>query len=45
METSLVSARLQLEGVNGVDNDTKESVMILTEKGNIAEEMLSYEER
>lgn len=45
METSLVSARLQLEGVNGVDNDTKESVMILTEKGNIAEEMLSYEEK
>lgn len=45
METNLTSARLQLEAVNGVDNETKESVAILTEKGNIAAEILSYQER
>lgn len=45
LETNLASARLQLEGVNGVDNAAKESVVILTEKGNIAEEVLSYEEK
>lgn len=45
MKTNLTSVRLQLESVNGVDNDTKKSVAILTEKGNIAAEILSYQEK
>jgi len=45
METNLTSARLQLKAVNGVDNDTKENVAILTEKGNVAAEKLSYQEK
>lgn len=45
METNLTSAGLQLESVNGVDYQTRESVAILTEKGNIAAEMLSYQEK
>ncbi len=45
METNRTSAGLQLETVNGVDNKTKESVAILTEKGNVATEVLNYQER
>jgi len=45
MKANLTSAKLQLESVNAVDNDTKKSVAILTEKGNIAEEILSYQEK
>lgn len=45
MKTNLTSARLQLESVNSVDNDTQKSVAILTEKGNIAAEILSYQEK
>lgn len=45
LETNLTSAKLQLENVNGVDNESKELISILTEKGNIAAEILSYEEK
>lgn len=45
METNLTSARLQLDAVNGVDNEAKETVAILTEKGNIAAEILTYEDK
>lgn len=45
METNLTSAKLQLDVVNGVDNEAKETVAILTEKGNIASEILTYEDK
>lgn len=45
LETNLTSARLQLDAVNGVDNEAKETVAILTEKGNIAAEILTYEDK
>lgn len=45
METNLTSAKLQLDVVNGVDNEAKETVAILTEKGNIAAEILTYEDK
>lgn len=45
METNLTSARFQLEAVKAVDNETKKSVAILTEKGNVEAEMLSYQEK
>lgn len=45
METNLTSAKLQLETVNSVDNKSEESVAILTEKGSIAAEILSYENK
>ncbi len=43
--TNLTSAKLKLDAVNGVDNEAKETVAILTEKGNIAAEILTYEEQ
>lgn len=45
LETNLTSAKLQLDAANGVDNKSKESVAILTEKGNIASEILNYEDK
>lgn len=45
METNLTSAKLQLDAANGVDNKAKETVAILTEKGNIAAEILTYEDK
>ena len=45
LETNLTSAKLQLDAVNGVDNEAKETVAILTEKGNIAAEILTYEDK
>lgn len=45
LETNLTSAKLQLDAVNGVDNEAKETVTILTEKGNIATEILTYEDK
>ena len=45
LETNLTSAKLQLDAVNGVDNEAKETVAVLTEKGNIAAEILSYEDK
>lgn len=45
LKTSLTSSKLQLDAVTGTDNKAKESVAILTEKGNIANEILSYEEK
>ena len=45
LETNLTSTKLQLDTVNGVDNDTKETVSILMEKGNIAAEILTYENK
>ena len=45
LETNLTSAKLQLDAVNSVDNETKETVAILTEKGNIATEILTYEDK
>ena len=45
METNLASAKLQLEAINSADNETKESVAILTEKGKVAAEILNYEDK
>lgn len=45
LETNLTSAKLQLDAVNGTDNEIKESIAILTEKGKIAEEILTYEDK
>lgn len=45
LETNLTSAKLQLDAVNEVGNEERESVAILTEKGNVAEEILSYERK
>lgn len=45
LETNLTSAKLQLDAVSGGNNEAKESVAILTEKGNIAAEILSYEDK
>ena len=45
LETNLTSAKLQLDAVNGVDNEAKETFAILTEKGNIAAEILTYEDK
>ncbi|TGY88734.1 HlyD family efflux transporter periplasmic adaptor subunit [Petralouisia muris] len=45
LETNLTSAKLQLDAVNGVDNKAKETVAILTEKGNIEAEILTYEDK
>ncbi len=45
LEMNLASAKLQLNAVNGTDNQTKETVAILTEKGNISAEILSYENK
>lgn len=45
MESNLNSTKLQLNAVNGVDNDAKENVAVLTEKGNVAAEILNYENK
>jgi multidrug resistance efflux pump len=45
METNLTSAKLQLDAANGIDNKAKEKVAVLTEKGNIAAEILTYEDK
>lgn len=45
METSLTSAKLQLESVNSAGNEAKKNVAVLTEKGNIAAEILNYKEK
>ena len=45
LETNLTSAKLQLDAVDGVDNKEKETIAILTEKGNIAAERLTYEDK
>lgn len=45
LESNLISAKLQLQATKDVDNDTKESIAILTEKGNIAAEILNYQEK
>ncbi len=45
MEANLISTRLQLESIRDSDNETKSSVAILTEKGNVAAEILSYQEK
>lgn len=45
LESNLTSAELQLGAINGVDKESKETVAILTEKGNIATEILNYEEK
>lgn len=45
LEANLTSAKLQLDAVNDVDNETKETIAILTEKGNIAAEILTYEDK
>lgn len=45
METNLTSVKLQLEAVEGVDYDAKENAVILTERGNVAAEILIYQEK
>ena len=45
LETNFTSAKSQLDALNGVDNEENEMVAILTEKGNIAAEILIYEDK
>ncbi|MDY6329340.1 MAG: HlyD family efflux transporter periplasmic adaptor subunit [Lachnospiraceae bacterium] len=45
LNTNLTSAKLQLDTVNDTDTKTEKSVAILTEKGNIAAEILSYKDK
>lgn len=45
LEANLTSAKLQLQATKDVDSDTQESIVILTEKGNIAAEILNYREK
>lgn len=45
LESNLISAELQLDTLNGVDGEAKGTVAILTEKGNVAAEILSYESK
>lgn len=45
LETNLTSAKLQLDAVNGVDTESKEMIAILTEKGNISAEILTYKDK
>ena len=45
LNTNLTSAKLQLDAVNDTDNAAKETAAILTEKGNIAAEILTYEDK
>lgn len=45
LESNLVSAKLQMELLNDKDGKTKEAIVILTEKGNIAAEILNCKER
>lgn len=45
LEANLTSAKMQLNAVNGIDNEVKETIAVLTEKRNIAAEILSYEDK
>lgn len=45
MDMNLTSSKLQLESVNSVDTQSKKQIAILTEKGNIAAEILNYQEK
>lgn len=45
LKTNLTSAKLQLDAVKDSDNEAKEEIAILTEKGNIAAEILVYEDK
>lgn len=45
LETNLTSAKLQLEALNDGDDKAKETVALLTEKGNIATEIITYEDK
>lgn len=42
LESNLTSAQVQLEAVSGADTDTINSISVLTEKSNIANELLTY---
>lgn len=45
LESNLTSAQLQLDTLNGVDVKAQKTVAVLTEKGNVAAEILSYENK
>lgn len=45
LETSLTSAKLQLNETNSVEGRANETVAILTEKGDIATEILTYKDK
>ena len=45
LESNLTSAKLQLNTINDADDEAKETIAVRTEKGNIAAEILSYEEK
>lgn len=45
LKTNRTSAQLQLDALNSVDNEVKKSATILTEKGNVANEILSYKDK
>lgn len=42
LKSNLATAQAQLEAVSGTDTDTINSISILTEKGNVANELLTY---
>lgn len=45
LQSNLTSAKLQLESVNSTDSASIEEIQLLTEKGNIAKEILSYQNK
>lgn len=45
MQTNLASAKLQLETAGASDSQSKKKINILTEKGNIATEILAYTDK
>ncbi len=45
LKSNLTSAKLQSNTADGSDDETKEKISILTEKGNIAAERLTYEDK
>lgn len=45
LESNLTTAKLQLQAAKDVDSEVKENIAILTEKGKIAAEILSYQEK
>lgn len=45
LQTSLTSAKAQIEALEGKDTELSGDVAIMTEKGNIAAELLTYEDK
>ncbi len=45
LKSNLTNAKLQLATVTDTDNESKERVAVLTEKGNVAAEILAYQDK